>query len=445
MDKHPSPSREARLTRIQATWPTLAQTRLSALFQMTLHLRLIETRWIEPGQFPGFADQGLGETSVCLGSRQMPMAVTMDPLVESAWADRLTGGRGESSGSPLTEVGRSILVTPLAELATTFAQAWEGATRLVPATTVAGDERFLHFHFLVGWDGQEAPLHVGIPGSSLDPKGDLPASAEAVEGALRNQVEALEKKFEELHRSPIDWPSVELAVNRLRHVDTELLAQEVQELPGADAAALTILLGIEKSAEIFRLLPSEQRSRITFEVARLDTLDSARIGVTLKTFARFIDDVPQFYGGIDLMREVLERAIGSDATVELFNELTDSLQVRPFDFLRRVDPTELTHRLGQEGPQTIALVLSFLGDQAAVVLQGLPPGQQLAVVKRLADLRPVAPETVRRVEIVLERPFGGPPEKEFLVSGGPEAVEELLGLVDRDTEDRLRRGLGAIG
>ena len=46
-------------------------------------------------------------------------------------------------------------------------------------------------------------------------------------------------------------------------------------------------------------------------------------------------------GGMDYAREVLEKALGTQKAVDIINRLTSSLQVRPFDFIRRSDPQHL--------------------------------------------------------------------------------------------------------
>src|SRR5512147_1218695 len=77
-------------------------------------------------------------------------------------------------------------------------------------------------------------------------------------------------------------------------------------------------------------------------------------------------------GGIDYAREVLERALGTQKAIDIVNRLTSSLQVRPFDFIRRTDPQHLLNFIQGEHPQTIALILAYLDSQkAALILSGL--------------------------------------------------------------------------
>ena len=43
-------------------------------------------------------------------------------------------------------------------------------------------------------------------------------------------------------------------------------------------------------------------------------------------------------GGIGYAKEILEKALGTQKALDVINKLTVSLQVRPFDFVRKADP-----------------------------------------------------------------------------------------------------------
>src|SRR5690606_1505621 len=109
-------------------------------------------------------------------------------------------------------------------------------------------------------------------------------------------------------------------------------------------------------------------------------------------------------GGIDYAREVLERSLGTQKAIDIINRLTSSLQVRPFDFIRRTDPAHLLNFIQNEHPQTIALILCYLEPQkAANILSSLPHQIQADVAKRIATMERVSPDVLREVERVLER------------------------------------------
>ena len=120
-----------------------------------------------------------------------------------------------------------------------------------------------------------------------------------------------------------------------------------------------VSLGADISAEIFKHLREDEVETLTFEIARFDTIDAELKDAVLREFQDLIK-AQNFItsGGIDFARELLEKSLGSQKAIDIINRLTSSLQVRPFDFIRRTDPAHLLTFLQQEHPQTIALILA---------------------------------------------------------------------------------------
>ena len=46
-------------------------------------------------------------------------------------------------------------------------------------------------------------------------------------------------------------------------------------------------------------------------------------------------------GGIGYAKELLDKALGQEKAQEVISKLTASLQVRPFEFVRKTDPSQL--------------------------------------------------------------------------------------------------------
>ena len=47
-------------------------------------------------------------------------------------------------------------------------------------------------------------------------------------------------------------------------------------------------------------------------------------------------------GGINYAKELLEKALGSDKAMDVIGKLTASLQVKPFEFVRKTDASQLS-------------------------------------------------------------------------------------------------------
>lgn len=127
------------------------------------------------------------------------------------------------------------------------------------------------------------------------------------------------------------------------------------------AAMLLIALGPEKSSKVFKHLKEEEIEQLTLEIANIKAVSPKVKEEVLQEFYEMC--LAQDYiaeGGIGYARQLLEQALGSDKAVEVINKLTVSLQVRPFEFARKTDASQLVNFIQNEHPQTIALILSYL-------------------------------------------------------------------------------------
>jgi flagellar motor switch protein FliG len=209
------------------------------------------------------------------------------------------------------------------------------------------------------------------------------------------------------------------------------------------AAIFLVTIGSEISAEIFKYLREDEIETLTFEIARLETIDSEQKDAILQEFQELMM-ANQFIstGGIDYARELLEKSLGSQKAIDIINRLTSSLQVRPFDFIRRTDPAHLLNFIQQEHPQTIALILAYLEpNKASIILQNLPNEVQSDVARRIATMDRTSPEVLREVERVLEKKLSSLSSEDYTAAGGVESIVEILNLVDRASEKQIIEAL----
>jgi flagellar motor switch protein FliG len=209
------------------------------------------------------------------------------------------------------------------------------------------------------------------------------------------------------------------------------------------AAIFLVTIGSELSAEIFKYLREDEIETLTFEIARLETIDSEQKDAILNEFQELMM-ANQFIstGGIDYARELLEKSLGSQKAIDIINRLTSSLQVRPFDFIRRTDPAHLLNFIQQEHPQTIALILAYLEpNKASIILQNLPHEVQSDVARRIATMDRTSPEVLREVERVLEKKLSSLSSEDYTAAGGVESIVEILNLVDRASEKQIIEAL----
>ena len=125
------------------------------------------------------------------------------------------------------------------------------------------------------------------------------------------------------------------------------------------AAILLIALGPEKSSMIFKHLKEDEIEELTLEIANTRSITPQLKDDVINEFYEIC--LAQQYiaeGGIGYAKELLEKALGADKAMDVIGKLTASLQVKPFEFVRKADASQILNFIQDEHPQTIALIVS---------------------------------------------------------------------------------------
>ena len=223
-----------------------------------------------------------------------------------------------------------------------------------------------------------------------------------------------------------------VGVNMARKDETELLGLQ-------KAAILLIALGPERSALIFKHLKEEEIEDLTLEIANTRSITPQVKEAVVEEFYQVC--LAQQYiaeGGIGYAKELLEKALGADKALDVIGKLTASLQVKPFEFIRKTEASQLINFIQDEHPQTIALILSYLNPaQAALIVSALPPDRQADVAKRIATMDRTSPDVIKDVEKILESKLASLVNQDYTIIGGVDAIVEILNTVDRSTEKHI--------
>ena len=209
------------------------------------------------------------------------------------------------------------------------------------------------------------------------------------------------------------------------------------------AAVLLIALGPEKSALVFKHLKEEEIEELTLEIANTRAITPAVKEEVIEEFYQLC--LAQQYiaeGGINYAKELLEKSFGNDKALDVIGRLTASLQVKPFEFVRKTDAAQLLNFIQDEHPQTIALILSYLpATQASQIISALAPDRQADVAKRIAVMDRTSPDVIKEVEKVLESKLSSLVNQDYTIVGGVDQVVEILNSVDRGTEKHIMETL----
>jgi flagellar motor switch protein FliG len=208
------------------------------------------------------------------------------------------------------------------------------------------------------------------------------------------------------------------------------------------AAVLLTALPEEDAARLLAKLSSRQVELVSIEIARLS-------GLTLEEQERVINEFAECNpaafgitgGGLDRARNLVEKALGDQAQGAIEN-LRQSIELRPFAFLKKIDPQNVLTFIMEEHPQTIALILSYLPPAfGAEIMKGLPPERQVQVVKRMAHMGQTNPEVIREVEQGLESRMSNLTSQAFDSVGGVGSVADILNVSERTMERTLLENL----
>ena len=120
------------------------------------------------------------------------------------------------------------------------------------------------------------------------------------------------------------------------------------------SAILLIALGPERSATIFKHLKEEEIEELTLEIANTRSVTPQVKDEVINEFYQVC--LAQQYiaeGGITYAKELLEKALGPEKALDVIGKLTASLQVKPFEFIRK------TPGLAQRSVESSDIQVSF--------------------------------------------------------------------------------------
>ena len=222
------------------------------------------------------------------------------------------------------------------------------------------------------------------------------------------------------------------------------MASNKSDINGVQKAAiLLIALGPDKSANVFKYLKEDEIEQLTLEIANTRSVSPATKDAVLDEFYEVC--LAQQYiaeGGITYAKDLLEKALGEERARDVIGKLTASLQVRPFEFVRKTDASQLLNFIQDEHPQTIALILSYLSsNQSSAIISALSPDKQTDVAKRIAQMDRTSPDVIKEVEKVLEQKLASLVNQDYTIVGGVDSIVDILNTVDRGTEKHIMESL----
>jgi len=200
-------------------------------------------------------------------------------------------------------------------------------------------------------------------------------------------------------------------------------------LNGAQKAAiLLIALDVDTAAQVFQYLDTNEVEQISAEITKVRNTASGTVDLVLEEFYNMVTAREYVLeGGLEYAQAVLEKSFGVSKAQSIIEKVQNLTTLRGFDVLKKADSTQLVNFLNKEHPQTIALILSHLSpDQTAAALRELPEPLRVEVAYRIATLGKIAPQTLKRIEKVVDEMAGLTISQSMSKIGGTKSLAQIL-------------------
>jgi flagellar motor switch protein FliG len=200
------------------------------------------------------------------------------------------------------------------------------------------------------------------------------------------------------------------------------------------AAILSLVLGEDVTAEIFKRLDDDEVQDISREISMLGAVPADLTDLVVEEFYNLtLAKEYMTIGGIEYAKKVLIKSLGPEEARRIIDRLVKLLEKSAgFSSLEKINPQQLSKFIQNEHPQTIALILAHLSaSQAAELISALPEDMRTEIVIRMANLEEISPEIVKKIASVLDQKLEALGSYSLEEYGGVKAVSELFNRMDR--------------
>ena len=209
------------------------------------------------------------------------------------------------------------------------------------------------------------------------------------------------------------------------------------------AAQFLMLLGKDEAARVLKHMSPEEIEGITKEIARTQHIDEHEASKILEEFG-YISETKNLIarGGVEKAQEMLTASLGPEKAEKILARVKKDMAPPPFSFLLDIDAHQAISLVKEESVPVASLILAHLEPKlAGRILQALSPEVQREVVPRIAKMRKVDPEVIRKTEETLRgkvREHGVPVTEDV---DGKAALTEILRFMDPGKEQEILQTL----
>ena len=143
--------------------------------------------------------------------------------------------------------------------------------------------------------------------------------------------------------------------------------------------------------------------------------------------------VRRFEAGWNVTRATLKKAMGMFKATEILSRVAPTRpSIAAIHEIAEMEPRQVYNLLRHEQPQTMALVLSYVGpEKAAESLMFFAPEQRDKILERVATLAPTPVEVVEKVVKILVARRGVSKTRALNQSGGVKTAADVLNAMEK--------------
>jgi flagellar motor switch protein FliG len=200
--------------------------------------------------------------------------------------------------------------------------------------------------------------------------------------------------------------------------------------PRQRAAAFVLAIGTGRAEEILEHLRPSEIEALAEEIARLSSVDPSERAQVIES----------------ALADLGTKNPNSEATAlrqrarQMATRSTDSFDpAEPFAFLEHVEIDQAVQFLGNEHPQTVAVVLANQSPSlAGKILRMLEPGMAADIALRIATLGRTSPELMQRIRSVMQSKLSSAStDTDLPAPDGAKGLAAILNNAEKEMEEQV--------
>lgn len=211
-----------------------------------------------------------------------------------------------------------------------------------------------------------------------------------------------------------------------------------RKLSGYDRAAILLtILGEDVASDILKNLDPQDIRLVGAAMAKVSGVSQEEIRSVLANFSEQATGggSGSALGGRGYTQKVLTKALGVENAIRVMSGFGPAEEETGLNALKWMEPKAVSVIIGEEHPQTIALILTSLNpDQSSQVLASLPAALQSDVMFRMATLEEIPPGVMKEVSAGLQAGLSRTPPAAGQKVGGINLVAGILNHMDQTSE-----------